>query len=225
MATPDSTREPCPDRILDDIGGAFGMGAVGGSAVFFMRGIYNSPAGARLSGGVQSLRMNGPKYGGSFAVWGGLYSAFDCALVYARQKEDPWNSIISGAATGGFLSLRQGLRASGRSAVLGGVLLALIEGANIMMNKFASLTPNEQFMQMQDAAASMPYGGAATMGQVFGQPVPDTTPSSSSSGSEAGLGSWFGSWFKKKETEDDSGSKTHILESFDAPPVPTYDFK
>ena len=26
----DHGREPCPDRILDDIGGAFGMGAVGG---------------------------------------------------------------------------------------------------------------------------------------------------------------------------------------------------
>ncbi len=25
----DHGREPCPDRILDDIGGAFGMGAVG----------------------------------------------------------------------------------------------------------------------------------------------------------------------------------------------------
>ncbi|XP_010498468.1 PREDICTED: mitochondrial import inner membrane translocase subunit TIM17-1-like [Camelina sativa] len=221
MGTPESTREPCPDRILDDIGGAFGMGAVGGSAFYFMRGIKNSPAGARLSGGLQSLRMNGPKKGGSFAVWGGLYSTFDCAMVYARQKEDPWNSIISGAVTGGFLSLRQGLRASARSAVVGGVLLALMEGVSIMMNKSSIVTPNEQFMQ--DAAASAPYG-ATTMGQLFGQPVPDTT-SSSSSGSEAGSGSWFGSWFKKKETEDDSGSKTHILESFDAPPVPTYDFK
>ncbi|KAI3680248.1 hypothetical protein L2E82_50473 [Cichorium intybus] len=29
-------------------------------------------------------------------------------MVYVQQKEDPWNSIISGAATGGFLKMRQG---------------------------------------------------------------------------------------------------------------------
>lgn len=218
MGTPESAREPCPDRILDDFGSAFGMGAVGGSAFHLIKGIYNSPAGARLSGGVQAVRMNAPRVGGSFAVWGGLYSTFDCAMVYARQKEDPWNSILSGAATGGLLSLRQGFGASARSALVGGVLLALIEGAGIMMNKVASATQNEQFME--DAAASVPYG--VTMGQNFGQSVPET---SSSSGSEVGSGSWFGSWFKKNETEDNSGSKTQILESFDAPPVPTYEFK
>ncbi|XP_006304179.2 mitochondrial import inner membrane translocase subunit TIM17-1 [Capsella rubella] len=218
MGTPESAREPCPDRILDDAGSAFGMGAVGASAVYLIKGMYNSPAGARLSGGVQAIRMNAPRYGGNFAVWGGLFSTFDCAMVYARQKEDPWNSIISGAATGGFLSLRQGFAATARSALVGGVLLALIEGASIMTNKFGSVLQNEQFME--GAAASVPYG--VTMGQVFGQSVPETT---SSSGSKAGSGSWFGSLFKKKQTEDDSGSKTHILESFDAPPVPTYEFK
>ncbi|EXB38647.1 hypothetical protein L484_014463 [Morus notabilis] len=34
-------------------------------------------------------------------------------MVYARQKEDPWNSIIAGAATGGFLQMRPGFAASG----------------------------------------------------------------------------------------------------------------
>ncbi|AAF88154.1 Mitochondrial import inner membrane translocase subunit TIM17-1 [Arabidopsis thaliana] len=218
MGTPESSREPCPDRILDDVGGAFAMGAVGGSAYHLIRGIYNSPGGARLSGGVQALRMSGPRSGGSFSVWGGLYSTFDCALVYARQKEDPWNSILSGAATGGFLSLRQGLGASARSALVGGVLLAMIEGVGIMLNKVQSTAHNEQFME-DHAATSLPYG----MGQISGQSVPVPETSSSSSGSV----SWFGSLFKKKkETEDHhSESRTHILESFDAPPVPTYEFK
>ncbi|CAH8252948.1 unnamed protein product [Arabidopsis lyrata] len=227
MGTPESSREPCPDRILDDLGSAFGMGAVGGSAFHLIKGIYNSPAGARLSGGVQAIRMNGPLVGGSFAVWGGLFSTFDCAMVYARQKEDPWNSILSGAATGGFLSLRQGLGASSRSALVGGVFLALIEGAGIMLNKVQSAMQNEQFME-EHAASSLPYG--VNMGQIFGQPVPvleTSSASGSEAGSEASSGSWFGSLFKKKkETEDHhSESKTHILESFDAPPVPTYEFK
>jgi len=42
-------------------------------------------------------------------VWGGLFSTVDCTLVYLRQKEDPWNSIASGALTGGLLSIRSKL--------------------------------------------------------------------------------------------------------------------
>lgn len=81
MGTPETSREPCPDRILDDVGGAFGMGAVGGSAFHFIKGLYNSPNGERMIGGVQAVRMNAPRVGGSFAVWGGLFSAFDCSMV------------------------------------------------------------------------------------------------------------------------------------------------
>lgn len=46
-------REPCPDRIIDDVGGAFGMGAVGGSIWHFVKGIRNSPSGGRMAGGIQ----------------------------------------------------------------------------------------------------------------------------------------------------------------------------
>ena len=45
-------------------------------------------------------------FSGNFAVWGGLFSAIDCSLVYIRKKEDPWNSITSGALTGAILSVR-----------------------------------------------------------------------------------------------------------------------
>lgn len=43
---------------------------------------------------------------GSFAVWGGLFSMIDCSMVKARGKEDPWNSITSGALTGAILAAR-----------------------------------------------------------------------------------------------------------------------
>lgn len=49
----DHRREPCPDRIIDDVGGAFGMGAVGGGVWHLIKGIKNSPSGARMLGGVQ----------------------------------------------------------------------------------------------------------------------------------------------------------------------------
>ena len=71
-------------------------------------------------------------------MWGGLFSTFDCALVGIRKKEDPWNSIISGATTGGVLAARGGWRAATRSAAVGGVLLAMIEGLQIFMTKMLS---------------------------------------------------------------------------------------
>ncbi|KAL3625431.1 hypothetical protein CASFOL_030885 [Castilleja foliolosa] len=209
MGTPETAREPCPDRILDDIGGAFGMGAVGGSAFHFLKGIYSSPKGARLVGGSQAIRMNAPRIGGSFAVWGGLFSTFDCSMVYLRQKEDPWNSIIAGAATGGFLQMRQGLGASSRSALFGGVLLALIEGAGIMLNKVMS--PQQEAPIFVD---DLP-GGVPGM--------PQEAPSSSASTTP----SWFGNLFGggKEVEEKSSGVKTEILESFDSPIPPTFEFK
>ena len=39
-------------------------------------------------------------------MWGGLFSSIDCGLVAIRKKEDPWNSIASGALTGGILAIR-----------------------------------------------------------------------------------------------------------------------
>lgn len=35
---------------------------------------------------LQSIRREAPKIGGSFAVWGGLFSTFDCTLVALRKK-------------------------------------------------------------------------------------------------------------------------------------------
>ena len=43
---------------------------------------------------------------GNFAVWGGTFSTCDCCLMAIRGKEDPWNSIFSGAITGGVLMAR-----------------------------------------------------------------------------------------------------------------------
>ncbi|CAN6485811.1 unnamed protein product [Victoria cruziana] len=215
MGTPETSREPCPDRILDDIGGAFGMGAVGGSAFHFIKGLYNSPKGERVVGGVQAVRMNAPRVGGSFAVWGGLFSAFDCSMVYVRQKEDPWNSIIAGAATGGFLSMRQGLGAASRSAIFGGVLLALIEGAGIMLNKVLSAPQNFPPMEEPVPAMIIPPGGGIGVDR---GPKVEESPS------------WLGGFFggKKKETEPAGGSaKTEILDGFDSSstPIPTFEYK
>ena len=99
-----SGREPCPYRILDDIGGAYAMGAVGGSIGHFVKGWRNAPKNQGFSGAIEQVKVRAPVVGGNFAVWGGLFACFDCSLVAVRHKEDPWNSILAGAATGGVLA-------------------------------------------------------------------------------------------------------------------------
>ncbi|XP_037539968.1 mitochondrial import inner membrane translocase subunit Tim17-B [Nematolebias whitei] len=130
-------REPCPWRIVDDCGGAFTMGAIGGGVFQAIKGFRNAPAGVghRLKGSVKAVRVRAPHIGGSFAVWGGLYSTIDCSLIRLREKEDPWNSITSGALTGAILAARNGPLTMMGSAMMGGILLALIEGFNILLTR------------------------------------------------------------------------------------------
>jgi import inner membrane translocase subunit TIM17 len=59
------------------------MGAVGGGAVNLVKGYYNSPKGYASLGALTAIAREAPKIGGSFAVWGGLFSAFDCTLAGA----------------------------------------------------------------------------------------------------------------------------------------------
>ncbi|XP_077695544.1 mitochondrial import inner membrane translocase subunit Tim17-A isoform X2 [Eretmochelys imbricata] len=129
-----------PWRIVDDCGGAFTMGAIGGGIFQAIKGFRNSPVGVnhRLRGSLTAVKTRAPLLGGSFAVWGGLFSMIDCSMVKMRGKEDPWNSITSGALTGAILASRNGPVAMVGSAAMGGILLALIEGAGILLTRFAS---------------------------------------------------------------------------------------
>lgn len=159
------------------------MGAIGGSIWHSVKGARNSPRGARLRGAVDAVKLRAPVLGGNFAVWGGLFSSFDCLLQGIRHKEDPFNSIASGAITGGVLAIRSGPRAAGKSAIVGGVLLALIEGMGILLTRYssdvmaASPSPEEiERMRTEMQAA-----------REKGLDVPDTATSSSS---ESSSGFW-----------------------------------
>lgn len=152
----DYTRDPCPWRILEDAGGAFSMGSIGGGLWHFVKGYRNSPIGDRFNGGFQAMKYRAPVLGGNFAVWGGMFSTFDCALMQIRKKEDPWNAIMSGALTGGFLAARGGIGMSIRSALFGGIFLALIEGAGVLLSRAFA----EQYRVSQNV--SYPEPSAAT---------------------------------------------------------------
>lgn len=58
------------------------------------------------------------------------------STLAVRLQEDPVNTITSGALTGALLAIRSGPKIMAGSAVLGGVVLALIEGVGVMMSRF-----------------------------------------------------------------------------------------
>lgn len=107
-------------------------------------------------GGVHAIRTRSPIIGGAFAVWGGIFASFDCSLAWYRQKEDPWNSIMSGAATGGVLALRAGPMAAARNAAVGGVLLAMIEGLGLLISRWMAPPPPSSELEREGPEALAP---------------------------------------------------------------------
>lgn len=60
----------------------------------------------------------------------------DCSTVQVREKENPTNSITSAALTGATLASQKWTRGHG-CLVSCGIFLALIEGAGILLIRFA----------------------------------------------------------------------------------------
>ncbi|XP_029361709.1 mitochondrial import inner membrane translocase subunit Tim17-B isoform X1 [Echeneis naucrates] len=155
-----------PWRIVDDCGGAFTMGAIGGGVFQSIKGFRNAPAGVghRLRGSANAVRVRAPQIGGSFAVWGGLFSTIDCGLVRIRGKEDPWNSITSGALTGAILAARSGPLTMMGSAMMGGILLALIEGFGILLTRYTAQQFQNPLPFVDDPSQLPPKDGGQQQG-------------------------------------------------------------
>ncbi|KLT45941.1 mitochondrial import inner membrane translocase, subunit Tim17/22 [Cutaneotrichosporon oleaginosum] len=151
MSHGDHTRDPCPWVILNDFGGAFSMGAIGGGIWHGIKGARNSPKGERLAGSLSAIKARAPVLGGNFGIWGGLFASFDCAVKGYRQKEDPWNAIIAGFCVGGTLAFRGGPKAALGGAIGCGILLGVFEGVGVLMSRaFAQPVPA---MQLPEPAA------------------------------------------------------------------------
>mmetsp|Transcript_11084 Transcript_11084/g.16324 ORF Transcript_11084/g.16324 Transcript_11084/m.16324 type:complete len:181 (+) Transcript_11084:1058-1600(+) len=146
-------RPQCPSVILDDIGGAFAMGLIGGGAWNFAKGLRFAPKGERYQTALRSMCKRGPIAGGNFAAWGGLFATFDCALRKVRGKEDLWNSVIAGGAAGGILQIRGGVGRFVTGAIFGAAFLLLLEGAQIIMTR--SMT-NMQTTMMEKSQTFVP---------------------------------------------------------------------
>lgn len=94
------------------------------------------------------------------------------------QQEDPWNSIVSGAMTGGILAGRAGPRAMAGAAVVGGVLLALIEGMGIMFTRMTAppVPTAEDYQRAMDPTAPPTAPGSSLLNAIMGNTSPGPSP-------------------------------------------------
>ena len=165
----------------------------------FLQGRAQLTEGERLLGAMTAVKARAPVLGGNFAVWGGLFSAFDCSLVAIRHKEDAWNSICAGAATGGVLAMRAGLRACATSAAIGGIFLAVIEGMQIMLIRYTSPPPPS----FDDGLGEVD-GGVAAPPQVLTPPSLTTTERMDMMDDAGGAGQTQDDPFSKGFNTDDA---------------------
>ena len=142
-------RSPCPGRIFEDLGVGFSIGTVGGTLFYFCKGLWNAPRRQRIMGGLMHVRNRAPFLGGSFAMWGGVFSSMDCLLIYYRQKDDPWNAVAAGFITGGVLAIRGGMAVAFKNAAIGGIILMLIEGVSTVVTSVAMRQQYKMMEQMQ----------------------------------------------------------------------------
>jgi import inner membrane translocase subunit TIM17 len=71
---------------VDDCGGAFTMGLIGGSLFNLINGARHAPSGwsRRAMGGLIRMKERAPVLGGQFAAWGLCFSSFDCTFAHIR---------------------------------------------------------------------------------------------------------------------------------------------
>ena len=110
-------------------------------------GSWNAPRRQRIMGGLLHVRNRAPFLGGSFAMWGGVFSSIDCLMIYYRQKDDPLNEIISGFVTGGVLAIRGGLSVAFKNALIGGLILTLIQGVTVGVS---AMMMRQQYKMMEE---------------------------------------------------------------------------
>lgn len=115
--------------VIELVGEFFSSGLACGSAFHFVRGLRNSPRGARLAGAVRAASTHAPHVAGKLAAYFAAFSAIENGVSLARGKEDALNIVAAGATTWGFHAMRRGgALAAGRCALLGVVgVIALLE--------------------------------------------------------------------------------------------------
>lgn len=121
---------PAVERVIDTTGGAFGMGCIGGFLWHGVQSFRNFPKGQRLAGSLATASTKAPTLGGHFAQWAAVYSSVECVITQRHgtpNSRTAMDGIASGFFTAGILSARFGTKIAGRTAVVGGLVLAVVE--------------------------------------------------------------------------------------------------
>ncbi|KQK20890.1 hypothetical protein BRADI_1g57322v3 [Brachypodium distachyon] len=83
------------------------------------------------NGGIQAVLRTAPRTSGYCAVWFGVFSVVERGMVAVRRKEEPmWSDkSVAAAAAFGVPSSPHGVRATRRSALIGGACAAVLLSA------------------------------------------------------------------------------------------------
>ncbi|CAO2206594.1 unnamed protein product [Urochloa humidicola] len=106
-------------RLIDYVGDGILIGLSIGSPYHFLKGLYASPSGGRLAGGVRAVRTEAPRFAGRLAGRLAVFWALESGMSLARgRREDHLNSIVAGTAVYGFVNLHRGAPAAAGCALL-----------------------------------------------------------------------------------------------------------
>ena len=83
-----------------------------------------------------------------------MFSTTECMLIYYRQKDDGKNAVAAGFITGGLLAIRGGAAVAFKQAMIGGVILMIIETVGGLMQAIMARRQMEfqQEMMKQEMA-------------------------------------------------------------------------
>ena len=85
-------------------------------------------------------------------------------MISYRQKDDPYNAVVGGFVTGGLLSIRGGASVACKQAMMGGMILLIIEGVSqvfsaVAMRKQHQMMQEQQQIELARMKAMMQRGG------------------------------------------------------------------
>ncbi|KAJ6243519.1 hypothetical protein M0813_21956 [Anaeramoeba flamelloides] len=123
LADIDPNEKPLLNKIVNDLGSNFVMGALGGGMWDAIKGVRASPKGHRLMGGIHGFHDNALKSASKFANWNILFATFENVSLRVRKEDDVWNRVISGVVTGGLLASRGGPREAIKSGLVTGAFM------------------------------------------------------------------------------------------------------
>jgi len=167
-----------------------------------VKGYRNAPPGIiqRFKGSTKAVAARAPVLGGNFAVWGLCFSSFDCIYLHLRRKDDPLNAIAAGASTGAALAWRAGFSSMARSAAVGGIFLAVIEGLGLGLQKM--MQPSQQQGPISPYSTYKPGSGGPMGRHVGALDASDDNPANMLETNIAGVDNSL-SWNTNEDNLDD----------------------